>query len=165
MGLTTRHIRLIRHGKSAAGGADRARPLNDRGRADGAAMQQWLSRQPHAVSWVWSSDAERAHSTAEFVAAATGARLILEPALYLADAETLLSCLRQTPPQVTSTALVAHNPGMTYCANLLSPAPVTDNLVTFGTALFEFQGDWPDLNFGNAELISLDVPRQIRGRG
>ncbi len=158
-----RCIRLIRHGKSAVGGADHLRPLNDRGKRNGIAMAGWLSGQDNPVEWVWSSTATRAASTAEYVASAYGIDPAMAPELYLADAETLLDCLRGTPGHITSVALVAHNPGITHCVNLLSPHSITDNLVTFAVAAFAYQGEWADLAFGNTRFIRLDSPKSLFG--
>ncbi|MEM9620415.1 MAG: histidine phosphatase family protein [Pseudomonadota bacterium] len=168
MGLTDpptpRYVRLIRHAKSADGNRDHERPLNPRGERDGVAMQQWFSQQAHPATWVWSSSALRARQTAEFVRTAFGAELAIEPTLYLGSPESLLTCLAQTPADVHSVALVAHNPGITYCANLLIGDTVTDNLVTFGTVLLSVPGHWSDIAFGGAELISLDTPKGLAQR-
>ena len=167
MGLAdnnTRHVWIIRHGKSAEGEpgqSDHDRPLNKRGRRDGAAMRAWLAQQPHPARWVWCSSASRAKETAAFVTTGFSATFVEEPNLYLASAETVLDCLRATPDDVHSVALVAHNPGLTYLVNRLGATPVTDNLVTFGTALFTMQGSWSDLTFGNARLVSLHTPKTI----
>ena len=63
----------------------------------------------------------------------------------------------------TSVALVAHNPGLTHLVNKLGANPITQNLVTFGTALFATTQSWPELTFGSAELISLQSPKTIFG--
>ena len=103
----------------------------------------------------------RAKETAGFVTAGFNATFVEEPDLYLAGPETILQCLRATPADVHSVAVVAHNPGLTYLVNLLGKESVTDNLVTFGTALFRVQGAWTDLAFGAAEFISLQTPKAL----
>lgn len=166
MGLTAteRYIWIIRHGKSAdgkVGQKDFDRPLSKRGERDGQAMQAWLAKQPHPAQWVWSSTAVRAELTASYVTAAFNATFVPEPQLYLASAETALSCLQATPADVQRVALVAHNPGLTHLVNLLSKQPITDNLVTFGTALFKTNVPWQELAFGTAELICLQTPKML----
>ena len=166
MGLTEteRYIWIIRHGKSEpgqAGQSDFDRPLNKRGERDGQAMQAWFAEQAHPAQWVWSSTAVRAELTASYVTAGFQATFVPEPQLYLASAETALSCLQATPPDVQRVALVAHNPGLTHLVNLLGPQPITDNLVTFGTALFKSNMPWQDLAFGTAELICLQTPKTV----
>ncbi|MEZ5558876.1 MAG: histidine phosphatase family protein [Pseudomonadales bacterium] len=158
---------LIRHAKSDwnhAGLADFERPLNARGRRDGPRMQRWLSEQPDPAHWIWSSDAARARSTAYFVAAAfavTAPVLVPEHRLYLADPETLLDVLRETPAEETSVALVAHNPGLTDLVNLLCGGSVLDNLPTFGVARFAVERAWLDLQFGALAAPRIMVPKQL----
>jgi len=160
-----RYVWVIRHGKSAEGErgqSDHDRPLNARGERDGITMRAWLAQQPHPAQWVWSSTAVRAKSTAAYVCTGFNATLVEEPGLYLASAERVLECLQGSPSDVSSVAVVGHNPGLTYLVNLLGAAPVTDNLVTWGSALFSTQAPvWSDLRFGCAELISLQTPKTI----
>ena len=158
---------LIRHAKSdwsEPGLSDFDRPLNKRGRRDGPKMQAWLSTQDHPASWIWSSRATRARTTADFVAAgfaAASPTIIEDRRLYLASAETLLDVLRETPVPEASVALVAHNPGLTHLVNLLSGAEVLDNLPTFGVARFEVDTPWPSLRFGGARLERVTSPKRL----
>jgi phosphohistidine phosphatase len=162
-----RYIWVIRHGKSAdaqPGQRDHERPLNKRGERDGKAMQAWLAQQEHCAQWVWSSTAVRAKLTAAYVTGAFNATFVEEASLYLSSAEQVLSCLRATPADVNSVAVVAHNPGLTHLVNLLGNQRVTDNLVTFGTALFSTQANWADLSFGCAQLLQLQTPKLLRNQ-
>ena len=165
MGLITqRHIWVIRHGKSADGSPgmrDHDRPLNERGRRNGASMCAWYADQAHRAEWIWCSTAVRAQQTAQFVARAFDAPIIDAPDLYLSPAETLLDCLQRTPENISCVAVVAHTPGLTHLVNLLGATHATDNLVTFGSALFRSDCAWPDLQFGSAELVSLQTPKTI----
>lgn len=160
---------LIRHAKSdwhSGAATDFERPLNERGERDGPRMAAWLASQDHPASWIWSSDAVRALATARFVAqgfAAAGARIVEEHGLYNAVPETILDVIRSTPPEVTSVALVAHNPGMTEVLNLLTGAQVTDNLPTFGLARLDVPGAWPDVSFDTLELEVLMKPKALPG--
>ncbi|MEM7000979.1 MAG: histidine phosphatase family protein [Pseudomonadota bacterium] len=156
-----RYIWVIRHAKSADGNKDHARPLNKRGQDDAARMQAWYAARNHPAEWIWASSAVRAQQTAEFVAAGFGARLVTEPDLYLSGAETLLDCLRGTPEEIQSVAVVAHNPGLTYLVNLLGVDNITDNLPTLGSALFATENSWSNLAFGVNHFISLNTPKSI----
>ncbi len=160
--MSERFVWIVRHAKSAEGAIgqrDHDRPLNPRGERDGAAMQAWFAAHPNAPSWIWSSTAVRARTTAGFIAAATDAVVVETVDLYLAGPEQVLACLRGTPDDVERVALVAHNPGLTYLVNDLGQRRITDNLVTFGCALFRYDGAWADLNFGATELESLTTPK------
>ena len=108
-----------------------------------------------------ASTAVRAQTTAGFIAAGTQAPVVDADGLYLAGPEQALACLQATPDDVDRVALVAHNPGLTYLVNELGQGWVTDNLVTFGCALFTFSGAWHDLQFGSAELVSLTTPKTL----
>jgi phosphohistidine phosphatase len=158
---------LIRHAKSdwsVPGLSDFARPLNARGLRDAPRMQAWLARQPDAASWIWSSDAARARATADWVAAGFASaepQLVLDHRLYLADPDTLLGVLRETPASERSIALVAHNPGLTDLVNRLAGSAVIDNLPTFGVACFEVGDAWVDLRFGGARLETFISPKRL----
>jgi phosphohistidine phosphatase len=165
------NIWLFRHAKSSWGNsslADFDRPLNARGERDGPKMASWLSRQPEAPQWIWSSDAVRALATAEFVCEGFSldrAHLHQCHDLYLASPETMLDVLRSTPDDISSVAMVAHNPGTTYLLNLLSGDEVTDNVPTFGTARLTFSGSWPELSFGSCTVETLTAPKLIESHG
>lgn len=157
-----KYIRIIRHAKSAdaiSAQSDHCRQLAPRGQSDGATMQAWLAIQPHPIEWVWTSSATRAQATAEFVSAATNARTVAVPSLYLADADSIVEVIRATPPDLESIAVVAHNPGLTHLTNLLGAESVTGNLVTFGVVLFGLENDWTQLVPGYCHFISLHTPK------
>lgn len=158
---------LIRHAKSdwSSGAAtDFARPLNRRGERDGPVMARWLAAQSHPATWIWTSDAVRARSTAAFVAhgfAAARPAVVEEHRLYAAVPETILDVLRGTPADVTAVALVAHNPGMTETVNLLAGEQVTDNLPTFGVARLDVPSPWSGLGFGQARVDLVISPKRL----
>jgi len=160
---------LIRHAKSdwrSGAARDFDRPLNARGEGDGPRMAAWLANEPDPASWIWSSDAVRARATAAFVAqgfAAAAARVVEEHRLYEAGPERLLEVLRETPREVTSTALVAHNPGLTVLVNLLAGETITQNLPTFGVARFEVPEPWSELTFDRGHLELLMSPKRLDG--
>jgi len=159
---------VIRHAKSdwsTPGQTDFERALNDRGRRDGPRMAAWLAVQSEPASWVWSSEAVRARSTAAFVMEGfrkAKPELLLDHRLYLAAPHAILDVLRETPATVTSTALVAHNPGLTELVNLLAGKTVLDNLPTFGVAAFDVSGAWVDLRPGTGRLLALMSPKRLQ---
>lgn len=158
---------LIRHAKSdwsSPAESDFQRPLNARGERDGPRMAAWLSAQEDPADWLWSSDALRTQQTAAFVVQAfslSDARWAEDHRLYGAGPETLLSVIRETPPDASSAVVVAHNPGMTELVNLLAGEQVIGNLPTFGVARFEVPGDWADVNFGRGRLELLTSPKRL----
>jgi len=164
-----RRIWLIRHAKSAdplPGQSDFDRPLKPRGARNGQAMQAWLGQQHNAPSWIWTSPACRAASTAQYITDATQATCVAEPTLYLASAQTILDVLRSTPESLEghptqNAAVVAHNPGLTHCLNLLVGEFVTDNMVTLAAAELEVANNWSDVAFGTARLIQHITPADL----
>ncbi len=160
-------IWLVRHAKSSwadPGQADFDRPLNGRGHRDGPKMSEWLSRQSDPASWIWSSDARRALATADFVRAGFDlqANDVHEAhELYLARPETMLDVLKNTPPDIDSVAMVAHNPGTTDLLNALTGEGVTDNVPTFGVARLAAAGAWSDLRFGCCTLELYTAPKRL----
>ena len=163
-------IWLHRHAKSSwgdPGQRDFDRPLNKRGERDAIAMSHWLATQSDPAAWLWTSDAVRALATARVVQAAFGIgddHLTEVHELYLAPPQVLLEVLQRTPAEVTSVALVAHNPGITEALNLLTGVEVTSNLPTFGTARLDFAGDWPHLGFGRCDIDLLTAPKLLESR-
>lgn len=158
---------VIRHAKSSwanAGQADFERPLNKRGNADGPRMAAWLAEQSTPATWIWTSDAARALATTAFVAtgfAAASPQVVSDHRLYHASPEIARSVLRETPAEVASAALVAHNPGLTWLVNLLAGERVVDNLPTFGVARFHIAGGWHEFDFGGATLDLLVTPKRL----
>lgn len=127
-------------------------------------MAAWLSAQDEPPEWIVSSDAARAHATADFVCAGANAgvdQLILDSRLYLASADTILDVVRETPDDFTSAAVVCHNPGITDFVNAMLDEYRLDNLPTFGIAKLNVPAPWVDLSFGSASLDQLCVPKQL----
>lgn len=156
---------LIRHAKSSwsdAGLRDFDRPLNGRGKRDGPRMQAWQQRQTFLPTWIWASAAARTRATAAFVqAACPGAELATERRLYGATPETIVDVVRGTPDGHDAIAVIAHNPGITQCINLLAGERLVDNLPTFGIARLQWFGGIDALEFGAAHAELLMAPRLL----
>ena len=58
-------------------------------------------------------------------------------------------------------AVVAHNPGLTDCVNLLAGERVIDNLPTLGISRLQWFGGPDSLEFGRAILEILMAPRLL----
>jgi phosphohistidine phosphatase len=132
-------------------------------------MAAWLAEQSAPASWIWTSDAARALATSRFVAqgftraTAQGAtpHIVPEHRLYHATPEAACDVLRQTPDDVESVAVVAHNPGLTWLVNLLGGEQTVDNLPTFGVARFNVEGSWEQFDYPAAMLELLMAPKQL----
>jgi len=159
---------LVRHAKSSwaeAGLPDHERPLNDRGREDAPRMFARLSRRPMAPQLIIASDALRTVETAKLLRSALKIdkdRLRFDSGLYHAGPERIVSIAQQLPSDVEAAAIVGHNPGLTYAANLLAADLTLDNLPTCGIVGIHFPiKDWPELSIGT--LSYLDYPKKSGG--
>lgn len=163
---------LVRHAKSdwEQGVRDFDRGLNARGHRDGPFMAAWLSRQPQGAGWIWSSTANRALTTARYLA--TGwqlpeDRLVAVDSLYHAPPMQALDVIRETPADVTCAAVVFHNPGITELVNLLAGRGIIDNVPTLGiaeftTTLSRTDRSWADTHLGSWRLERIVSPKALR---
>jgi len=127
-------------------------------------MADWLARQTHSADWIWTSTAARAQATAEFVRQGfdlSRDAVVPTDELYHASPDDLLAVIRQTPTDVESVVLIAHNPGMTSLVNRLGTEPVTENLPTFGVARFDCCAPWQSIQPGGATLDLLMSPKRL----
>ncbi len=124
-------------------------------------MRDFYAAHDRKAEWIWVSSAVRAQETAQFVADGMGTEIITAPELYMAHPEAILDVVRATPPGIEAVAVVAHNPGLTQITNLLGPDAVTDNLVTFGSALFAVETEWENLTFATNHFLSLTTPKTL----
>jgi phosphohistidine phosphatase len=93
----------------------------------------------------------------------------IEPGLYLAGAQALLSRLRQLPNDVERVVLIGHNDGMAELARELAtdgdPAALVAMINKFPTGaaacLRTALGDWPELGRGGAYLEAFLRPRDL----
>jgi phosphohistidine phosphatase len=111
-----RRLILFRHGKAEMAGVtggDRERGLTDRGRADSTRTAEWLRGSGFAPDVVLVSPALRTLTTWECASTSfPSARAEVLPLLYLAEAETLLGLLEETPDTADTVMVVGHNPGL-----------------------------------------------------
>ena len=108
---------ILRHAKSSWNNAnltDHERPLNKRGKADAPRMGKLLADEELTPDLIITSSAERALTTAEQVALASGyeAEIIVTRELYHADPEDYLEVLREKAGSNERVMVVGHNPGM-----------------------------------------------------
>lgn len=117
---------LVRHGKSSWDSAvtgDFERPLAGRGLRDAPRMARRLIRRGRLPQVFVSSPAKRALQTAMIFAEEMGQspeRVIEEPRIYEASAQTLLEIVQQQHDSWDCVMLVGHNPGFTQLAQQLA---------------------------------------------
>src|SRR5690606_14647211 len=150
----------LRHAKSSWKDRtlrDRDRPLSERGERDAPKMGERLLARKARPSLIITSPATRALTTARIVARALGYPqefLQIEPALYLAEPETILEVVRGQDDGFTDILLVGHNPGLTDLANQLLPQLELSSMPTAGVLALAFAVDrWQDIANAEASLL------------
>ena len=132
---------ILRHAKSSWDDSaldDHERPLNSRGKKDAPRIARLARDEGLAPELILSSDAVRAHLTAEAVADATGGQLLLDPRLYHAAVADILSLVPTVVRNDAGTVMiVGHNPGL-------------EELVA------QLTGEWEPLP--TAALARIDLP-------
>ena len=158
---------LMRHAKSSWSFDelnDHERPLNDRGRADAPRMGQALAQREIKLDLLVSSPAVRALSTAVLVARELPYphdKIVVEPAIYQADRDTLLAVVRGLPDEAAAVLLTGHNPTITDIANYLSPSPLSGEMPTAAIICLRFAADrWAAVAQANAEFYFYDYPKK-----
>jgi phosphohistidine phosphatase len=165
--VTTRQLVLVRHAKSGEGPIDRDRALADRGVAEAPAVGRWLAQRRIAPDRVVVSPARRARQTWELAAAelAAAAEPVLDDRVYRDTVEDLLEIVRETPAEVTTLAIVGHNPSIEDLAIALDDGrgddadrrAMTTKYPTSGIAVFDVSDSWAEVR--SATLTSFAAPR------
>ena len=158
---------ILRHAKTQpdAPAGDHARKLTERGHRNAMAMGAHIHNLIGTPDAIITSDATRARQTAEIVVPAVdfAAPLTVEPRLYAADLDTLLSVVRRIPAEVQTAIIVGHNPGLEELAAALAGNPEQGvRLPTAGLALLELDVErWDSVRAGTGRLREVATPRTI----
>ncbi|MFT4134945.1 SixA phosphatase family protein [Microbacterium sp.] len=151
---------LVRHAKSDWGHPrldDHDRPLNERGLRDAPEMASRLAATGFIPDAILASTALRARTTAGFFGEALGLKPELREELYGAPARTLLAAAVDSG--ATSVLIVAHDPGMTVLAGLLSDGGI-GHMPTCAVARFTWDADdWEVASAIEPASWSFDSPR------
>lgn len=167
----SRRLVLIRHAKAEQSGpTDADRALAESGRLDAEAGGAWLTEAGHAPDYALVSWARRAQETWAALAGSGGWQV--EPdvsrLLYSAEPETVIDMIREVPERARSVVVVGHNPAMAQLANLVDDGTGDDDAAaeltrggfpTCSLAVFEYDGDWADLDVTSARLVAFHVGR------
>ena len=168
-----RTLYVLRHAKSDWGDAslrDFDRPLNGRGRKAATAVGREMHERGLTPDLVLLSPSARTTETLARVEKGFGASFekVEKPAIYLAEAGTLLDLIRCAPANAEHLMVVGHNPGMQELVRALAKEP-RDLLEEAGAkfptgALVEIRfdvGDWPDVSPGSGSIRSFLKPREL----
>lgn len=153
-----RELILVRHAKSDWGDpspADHDRPLNARGTRDAPMMARRLAEAGGTVERILSSTALRARTTAAVFGAELGVEVELDEQLYLAPASRLLA--KAIESQAPRVMLVAHDPGISDLASLLSGGGI-EHMPTCAVARFVWEVDSWDAASPQGSALRETVP-------
>jgi len=162
---------LIRHAKSSwtdLSARDFDRNLNHRGLHDAPMMGNRLAARLGACSVSLDifvcSTAQRARQTAESLAAELMfpiKNMDWRRELYLASPGSMLDVIRSVPDEAATVALLAHNPGITELAEILTGQPFgnvpTCGIITLTLPIMR----WIDAG-GRADLVDVDYPKRLQ---
>jgi len=160
-----KQLLLIRHAKSEWNDvslSDFDRPLNVRGKRDAPVMAKRLLDKKVKIDLIISSQAKRAKKTASIFAKEYGIkkeRINFKEKLYAESEETLFDVISKADDKFNSIAIVAHNPGLTDFANLLTESQI-DNIPTCG--IFAVKIDtkhWADFKEAKKEFWFFEYPK------
>lgn len=164
-----RRVVVIRHAKSSWDNpslADHDRPLSKRGRKAVRRLHDHIENLALRPDLVLCSSSRRTSETLDGIRDVLGrqARPILDPTLYGAGAEQLLSILRRLDDHVTTVVLIGHNPGVADLVDLLAADPATargaiDAFPTAAVAVLSVAGPWRATRPSCAALDSFWTPR------
>jgi len=171
-GRAMSELYLLRHAKTVpqeAGGADRERALEQRGRRAAQAVGQWIAEHRLAPALVLCSSSARTRQTLDIIAPsfARPPQILIEDDIYLAGARELLNRLHRLPPDIVSVMLVGHNPGFHELALYLSDVatgPLIARLGGFPTgalARYAIETGWPALSRHHARLTAVVLPKEL----
>ncbi|GAA3416008.1 SixA phosphatase family protein [Streptosporangium vulgare] len=95
---------------------------------------------------VLCSPSVRTRQTADL--ALPDAEILIEPAIYEAYPDELLTLIRRSDPEVGTLVLVGHNPGVQELVTELTAADGDDGFPPGAFAVIEVDGEWSGLDTG-----------------
>lgn len=156
---------MVRHAKSSWDRplSDRERPLAARGLRDVALMSAYIAKNKPKPDLLWTSDANRAHTTALYFKEAyrvEDSLFEIRPNLYDFGGSQVLEEIKSCDNAVNHLMIFGHNHAFTSLTNMLGSEYI-ENLPTCGFVHLEFNVDsWREINSGSTRFIL--VPKEIR---
>jgi phosphohistidine phosphatase len=159
-----KRLLILRHAKSSWADSsmdDWQRPLNERGYRDAPRVGEWLRERSRVPDIIITSDAVRAHTTAQAVAKAAGYSrdIVTDPALYHATPADVIDVLLGVADAAHTVLIVGHNPGLEEVVRQLTGEH--HGLVTAALVELDVPIDrWSELDGGiTAAIVETWQPR------
>ncbi len=156
---------VVRHAKSSWSNphlGDSERPLNKRGHRNAPEMGKRLKSKGFIPDLIVSSKANRALTTAKYIAAEVGydeADIYISDYLYHRDEDEMIELIRNIDQKNNTVMIFGHNPGFTDLVNYLTGSDIY-NIPTAGLAVIEFDSDhWSEIKPGAGNLRHYDYPK------
>jgi len=157
-----KHLYIIRHGDSPFinGGNDFERPLSEMGKYDAINIGLHLYEGYPLPSFVLSSAAKRAITTARIIAGELEfdtTKITAKKKLHNASMETVLEEVNKTSDKHDCIMIFGHNPGLSMLASYLSEENF--NMGTCETVLLDVEVDaWAELSKGTCTVNQFIAP-------
>lgn len=158
-------LTLVRHGHAenqGPGHRDIDRALDRRGIAEVTEMARRCLDLGLVPELMITSAALRTVQTADVFAGMlerSSSQRLIEPSLYLAEADTLLERIREVPNTIAHLMLVGHNPGLGDLAAQLAPAARLSSFETAAFCSMAFAAvSWLHIRHGLAAEVRYDAP-------
>jgi phosphohistidine phosphatase len=162
-------IYIVRHAKSSWNMIDipdEQRPLLEKGRKRTWKVIDYLHENHIKVDHIISSHAVRALETAKMLADGLKfpvENIKLDPHIYHADDESILTQLNDLPVHFNSVMIVGHNPSLTDFVNIFLKSPI-ENLPTSGVVSLTFETDnWKKLATAGRKTNFILFPKEMPG--
>ncbi|WP_290050665.1 SixA phosphatase family protein [Amycolatopsis solani] len=162
----TRWLVVVRHAKSdwSEDLPDHERPLAPRGIRAAPKLGRWLVEAGHVPELAHCSTARRTRETWQLIAGElpTTPPVTFDEDLYGADVPELLNAASRTPPEITTVALVGHEPGVSELTLHLAghgeeTRDVQAKFPTGAAAVLATTDPWDEL--ATAKLVAFFRPR------
>ena len=160
-----KNLFLIRHAKSSWESSqieDHERTLNARGLKDASNMGKTLKARYTSPQKIISSTACRAKETIALIKAQWCPLQSVEydKLLYEGSPSTILDKIQRFPPEISSVALVFHNPMVTHLANLLGSSSIL-SIPTCGVVILSSKNEkWNLLEVGSCVVENFEYPKK-----
>jgi len=163
--MMQKKIFLVRHAKSSWTDfslSDFERPLDERGRRDAPVMSEYLKNKGIVPKAMISSPAMRAKTTAQVFDNIFHVGISYVDALYHGHPEDFMNELYGLGEDVDCVMLFAHNPGITFAANLVDFGCI-DNVPTCGVVELELDSNilWSHSDWNKMTLITIHSPKGL----
>lgn len=155
---------LIRHAEAVDKSPeikDLDRQLSPIGLRNSSRQGESLKKMKIYPDLIVSSNAIRAHETAQLIAERVGydtSRIMINDEVYEASVRTLLGVVNQFNDNLKCIFIVGHNPSISYLAEYLSHSEIGDLLPASIVRLKRTVESWSMTSENTCDLISYDYP-------